>query len=240
MRSSQSLPTRRPKRLGRFTPALLVEAWLALSCLLPFTAFASTPPGRVPSANSVFWLWLVGLVTGVVVLAVVLVTVLVGRAHRRRRELAFFEAENLCTLRIAEIEVQRQRAQQSQRGSGVQWQGQQPGRTEEPQRAGALQAILRSQPLQNVSLPNSQLVSDISCPNCHQMIRATAIYCPVCRYHLAGKEPQSVVAALPVTENRAAFPVAPADQMQGQSINDQTGDAAIEVKLRNLWNRVGQ
>jgi serine/threonine protein phosphatase PrpC/Na+-transporting methylmalonyl-CoA/oxaloacetate decarboxylase gamma subunit len=66
------------------------------------------------SSPTFSWLLLVGLGSAllVLILLLILVTLLVGRVHRRRRELERFAAEQLEARRIAEAEVQRQRTQQ--------------------------------------------------------------------------------------------------------------------------------
>lgn len=66
------------------------------------------------SGNGLSGVLLVSLIVGLValLLLLILVTLLVGRAHKRRRELARFAAEQAEAQRIAEAEVQRQRAQQ--------------------------------------------------------------------------------------------------------------------------------
>lgn len=82
---------------------------LALQHVPPSLATPATT-----SSPTFSWLLLVGLGSTllVLILLLILVTLLVGRVHRRRRELERFAAEQLEARRIAEAEVQRQRTQQ--------------------------------------------------------------------------------------------------------------------------------
>lgn len=75
----------------------------------------TTRPGP-PASSTSSQLLLIGLgaLLVVLILVLVLVTLLVGRMRRHRRELGRFAAEQAEAQRLAEAEVQRQRAQQAQ------------------------------------------------------------------------------------------------------------------------------
>lgn len=110
-----------------------------------------TPQTTSPGSPTSSWLLLIGLGTLLVglILLLVLVTLLVGRARRHRRELERFAAEQLEAQRIAEAEVQRQRAQQAQ----AQTQG-------------------REVPCPNCHKPVR--LSDAMCPHCRFPLSPTA------------------------------------------------------------------
>ncbi len=98
------------------------------------------------------------------------------------------------------------------------------------------------QPVKHLQSPIPPSAPTRNCPRCGQVVRADTIDCPACHYRLV-----SVVATAaqtediwaPMTEQRTPLQFAQSDQIGENGRESESEYAAVEGKLRNLWNRVG-
>ena len=128
------------------------------------------PPGNAQGSSflgiPMWWVLIVGLIAGVMVLVLlfVLVSLVFGRRRavrkRDRHEMERFKAEEVEAHRIAEREARRITEMGSQR--------------QYAQPAGA-----------GTTAPLGSPVSELRCPHCHEAIEETDTYCPNCRYLLS-------------------------------------------------------
>src|SRR2546421_8753269 len=147
-------------------------AQLAMAKISNGTNGTLTPtPGNGQGSSSflgipMWWVLIVGLIAGVMVLVLrfVLVSLVFGRRRAVRKqdkqEMERFKAEEVEAHRIAEREARRITEMGSQR--------------QYAQPAGA-----------GTTAPLRSPKSDLRCPNCHEAIEETDTYCPNCRYLLS-------------------------------------------------------
>ncbi len=217
--------------------------------------------------------WLISI-GGLVVLLVLLVLVsqtIARRGAQRRKECARFKAERQAADRRAVEDLLRQ--QQMPPSPASQPAPEQPA-VQRPADVGQVQRPQAAQPAQRQqTLPISPVTQDAAvankpnpttqrpiaeqrCPNCGQLTRVGATYCPNCRFVLSPSLPSVSRQSLPITTPPSPVPE-PASQrekvpalsgpqslaqqapIQAPVIGTKETDSAkaIQATLRRLWSQ---